>query len=188
MKRYPNVYFLTLTLDSPQEVARLRHTYLLTRGFNFAQDSKGEFFRVLRQRGVAVTPYALIFDGNGTLLWEGHPISSAVEGHLARLNAVPIHPVIGSSYAITGPAWWRTNAEKDQAKREEAFNKEITRRLADTEGMGAEGGAVASSHHDAEGGPTGNGSDSRDTEQPTVARKQGYMVHGPKSLSTNSME
>lgn len=147
MKRYLNVYFLTLTLDGPQDVAKVRHTYLLSRSFNFAQDYRGEFFRMLRKRGVAVAPYALIFDGNGTLLWEGHPISAAVDGYLARLNGVPIRPVSGSSYAITGPAWWREKVARSQAKKEEEFNREVTRLVMSASGAvrqpGDPGGGVS---------------------------------------------
>lgn len=90
-KKYPNVYILSVSKEDEATVKSFAAKVPDMQHYNVAVDSTGELDSFAAKQEVRGIPHAFIFDGAGTLKYNGHP--AQCEAVLRELNG---------SYKATG--------------------------------------------------------------------------------------
>ncbi|CAL6046237.1 FixW_protein [Hexamita inflata] len=84
--RFPRLYFLHISFQPYDEIISNFANIPELMQLNVAHDGSLMFKQFLFLRNTLAIPYMFIFNQNGTIIFEGHPLSKPVEGHLCRLS------------------------------------------------------------------------------------------------------
>ena len=83
---YPKVYIVSTSNEDAPTVEKLKSKMPKMSEYNLAVDAGGLLGQYQQEQGVNGIPHAFIFDGAGTLVWQGHPMDGECKQTLEKLN------------------------------------------------------------------------------------------------------
>ncbi|EFO64150.1 Hypothetical protein GLP15_457 [Giardia lamblia P15] len=113
---YPNVFVAAVSYDSSDVVRNVIKSHSALKQINICIDKHSQVKAFAKSRGITGIPTAFVFDGNGSIAWEGYPTGSRLHGVLRKLNQIPVQVPCLSTSTIQPPKFFNpemTNSRKD---------------------------------------------------------------------------
>ena len=114
--QYPNVFIAAISYDSPDVIRSIIKAHPTLKQINICMDKHSQVKAFAKSRGVNSIPNAFVFDGNGSIAWEGYPAGSGLHGVLRKLNQIPVQVPCLSTSTIQPPKFFNpemTASRKD---------------------------------------------------------------------------
>ncbi|CAL5986110.1 FixW_protein [Hexamita inflata] len=85
-QKYPGVYIASVSREEEKVVQTLKAKMPQMSKYNVSVDTTGTLGAFMEQQGVGGIPHSFIFDRNGNLCWQGHPMDKECEENLKDLS------------------------------------------------------------------------------------------------------
>ena len=99
-ERFPRLYFLQVSFQPYDDIISNFSNIPELMKLNVSHDAQQQFKKLLIMRNTMAIPHMFVFNAQGTLIFEGHPLSKPIEAHLFRLSG---QSVLNNTFRAPSP-------------------------------------------------------------------------------------